>query len=133
MELSNTSLLLIAALIGVLLAAKLWLRRFVWWLFSFEDDVQEILARKKSSEVRLGRITEQLAPLLEDFPVDVESTGSTLVFMGGPIDYVHFDPEEGITFIEVKSGGARLSSVQRAIKQQIAAGNVFWEEFRVRP
>lgn len=117
---------LLIALVFVRLSRKL-LRR----VLGLDEDLERILAQKKSSEVRIGYITESLAPLLESFPVDVQKPGTTTVFLGKPIDYIHFDPEEGITFIEVKSGNARPSRTQRQMRDLINDGQVHWCEFSV--
>lgn len=90
------------------------------------EDYSRLLSQKKSSEVRLGLISEKLAPFLDDFDFDPKQ----LTFMGNPIDYVHFG-KDSITFIEVKSGKSRLSSKQRRIRDLINAGNVNWHIFRI--
>lgn len=97
-----------------------------------QEKNRKILSQKKSSETRLGQITEQIAPLLDSFPYDPKS----LHFMGDPIDFVAFDLNAGdpaVVFIEVKSGNSKLSSRQRTIKNLISKGNVRFEEFRVSP
>ena len=121
-------LLATAALVIILLYA----RRIVWYLFRFDADVAQVLSQKKSSEVRIGKIVEQMAPFLEDFPVDVHAHGSTTQFIGAPIDFIHFTDEGEVIFIEVKSGNSALSPSQRRIKKAIEAGNVRWLEYRVK-
>lgn len=121
----------IASFITVAILALLLAKPLFWWLFSFDARIAAILSQKKSSEVRTGKIAESLAPILEDFPVDVKKDGTSTVFLGQPIDFIHFDPAEGITFIEVKSGGARLSESQQRLKKLIEDGQVRWETFRV--
>jgi len=108
------------------------IKALLWRFFSFDRRIDKLLQQKKSSEVRLGKITEIMSPLLEDFPVDVHKPGTATVFIGQPIDYIHFDPDEGVTFIEVKSGDSRLSQSQKAIKAHIEAGNVTWAQYRLR-
>jgi len=89
---------------------------------------QKLLSQKKSSEVMIGLITEQLAPFLNGFNYNPED----LQFMGNPIDYVHFDRETGtVTFIEVKSGNSKLSKIQRLIRNAISANRVYFHIFRV--
>lgn len=121
--------IIILSIVFILLF-PLW-KVLIWKLFAFDKKVKKIQFDKKSSEVRTGKIVESLAPLLDSFPVDIKKEGSSTVFLGQPIDYVHFDPEEGITFIEVKSGNAKLSSMQKKIIDHIEAGNVFWAEMKV--
>lgn len=79
-----------------------------------------------------GQAAEQLAPLTANFgylPNDSR-------FLGSPIDYVVFDglsddEELEIVFLEVKSGGARLSAREARIKEAVLAGRVRWEELRL--
>jgi len=91
-----------------------------------EEQYAKILGQKKSSEVRTGKITEQIAPFLEDYPLDPR----TARFIGDPIDFVHFD-EEMVTFVEVKSGKSQLSTKQRRIRDLIKAGKVEFTIYRV--
>ena len=90
-------------------------------------DYQTLLSQKKSSEVRLGQISEQLAPFLDLFPYDPKK----VQFLGNPIDYIYFG-EDKVTIIEVKSGNARLSKKQKAIKKLVLGGKVEWDEIRVK-
>lgn len=107
-------------------------RYLAWRLSGADATFRELLSQRKSAEVRLGKITEQLAPLLESFPVEVGKPGTSLVFIGQPVDYVYFDPENGITFIEIKSGEARLSTSQRQLKGLVESGKVTWSSLRIR-
>jgi predicted Holliday junction resolvase-like endonuclease len=91
-----------------------------------EEQYIKLLGQKKSSEVRTGKITEQIAPFLEDYPLD----SRTAKFIGDPIDFVHFD-EEKVTFVEVKSGKSQLSKKQRQIRDLIKAGKVEFTIYRV--
>lgn len=86
---------------------------------------------RRSDDVRGGRLAESLAPLVGGFPVDVTKPGTSTVFLGQPVDYVHFDPDEGVTFVEIKSGGAQLSPRQRRLRELVEQGRVRWETFRV--
>ena len=88
---------------------------------------QVLLSQKKSSEVRLGQISEQLAPFLDLFPYDPKK----VQFLGNPIDYIYFGEDE-IALIEVKSGNARLSKKQKGIKRLVLGGKVKWAEIRVK-
>ena len=91
------------------------------------DSRKKILSQKKSSEVRIGNIAERLAPFLDDFEFDPE----TCIFLGQPIDYLSFG-DDGVTFIEVKSGKSQLSPKQRHIRDLIKAKQVSWKEFRIQ-
>ncbi len=91
-----------------------------------EEQYSKLLGQKKSSEVRVGNITEQIAPFLEDYPLEPR----TARFIGDPIDFVHFD-EDKVTFVEVKSGKSQLSKKQRAIRDLIKEGKVEFVIYRV--
>ena len=88
---------------------------------------KKTLSQKKSSEVRLGNIAETLAPFLDQFDFDPENC----IFLGKPIDYLSFE-DEVITFIEVKSGKAQLSTKQRHIRDLIKDKQVSWKEVRIK-
>ncbi len=91
-----------------------------------EEQYSNLLSQKKSSEVRTGKITEQIAPFLADYPRNPR----TARFIGDPIDFVHFD-EDKVTFIEVKSGKSQLSTKQRRIRDLINDGKVEFIIYRV--
>ena len=109
-----------------------FLPKIIWKLFSFDKKVQKIKSQTKSSEVRTGKIAESLAPLTDQFPVKIDETGSTLSFLGNPIDYIHFAPDGSVTFIEVKSGNAKLNKAQRQIRNAITNGDVYWKEVKIK-
>jgi|TARA_B110001454_G_C12721818_1_gene435031 predicted Holliday junction resolvase-like endonuclease len=88
---------------------------------------KKIVSQKKSSEVRLGNIAETLAPFLDQFDFDPENC----IFLGKPIDYISFE-DEAVTFIEIKSGKAQLSTKQRHIRDLIKAKQVVWKEVRIK-
>ncbi len=89
-------------------------------------------AVKRSRAVLTGQIGEQLAPYFPDFPCEPADAR----FLGKPVDYVAFtglskgNPGE-ILFIEVKTGDAKLTASEKAIKEAIEAGRVRWAEYRL--
>lgn len=85
-----------------------------------------LVSSRKSNEVRLGAIAESLTPFLEGFNHDPKSLRS----LGSPIDYVCFE-EDGVTFIEVKSGESKLSKKQKHIKELVETGKVSFEIHRI--
>jgi len=92
------------------------------------DKYKTLLSQKKSSETRLGQITENLVPFLDGCAYDPKS----MHFQGNPIDYVVYDLDAGrIVFLEVKSGNSKASKNQRTIKNIIQSGRVYYEEMRV--
>lgn len=92
----------------------------------WKENAGKELSTRKSSEVRLGKTAEKFAALMEDFPYPLEDA----VFSGQPIDYICYS-EDGIHFVEVKSGTAALSSKQRKIKELVDSGKVSFEVFRI--
>ena len=87
---------------------------------------EKLASQKKSSEVRTGRIVEQISPFLENYPLPSD----TACFLGQPIDFIHFD-EDKITFVEVKSGKSQLSKKQRHIRDLISQGKVDFIIYRI--
>ncbi len=89
-------------------------------------------AVKRSRAVLTGQIGEQLAPFFPDFPCDPADAR----FLGKPVDYIVFSglskgkPSE-VIFVEVKTGDARLSPTEKALKEAIEAGKVRWVEYRL--
>lgn len=85
-----------------------------------------LLSQKKSSEVRLGQISEHLAPFLKDFKHNPKKAH----FLGMPVDYIVFEDDE-IIFLEIKSGKSQLSKTQQNIKKLVSDGKVSWEVMRI--
>lgn len=104
--------------------------RFRQWQAEQLLDDQE-LATKRSRAILRGQVVEQLAPLFEDFryhPSDAR-------FLGKPVDFLIFDGYDDvragratelreIVFLDIKTGNATLSTVERRIKDCIDAGAV---------
>ena len=90
------------------------------------------LALDRSRCVLKGQASEQLAPLTGGFPY----LANDARFLGSPIDYLVFDglsdsDELEIVFVEVKSGGSKLSARERRVRDAIRAGRVRWTELRM--
>jgi len=77
------------------------------------ENNRKILSMKKSSEIRTGHVVEHLAPLMMD-----KYNPRNMKWLGQPIDYIAFE-DEGIYFIEVKSGKSHLSYNQKKIKKLV--------------
>ena len=112
--------------LAAILSLLLWIKKLIKKVKDSEEKFSKLLSQKKSGEVILGQISEQLAPFLDSFPYDPHK----VKFIGMPIDYICFD-ENKITFIEVKSGKSTLSPKQNNIKKLIKDKQVFWDEYRV--
>jgi len=87
---------------------------------------KKVVSQRKSSEVRLGKIGENMAPFFKDWPFDPNK----FRFLGNPIDGIQFNNDE-ILFIEIKTGKSRLSTSQKKIKQLIKEKKVAFATFRV--
>jgi predicted Holliday junction resolvase-like endonuclease len=76
-----------------------------------------------------GQVFEQLVPYLPDFEFNPKDAR----FLGRPVDFVVFDGlDEGelrrIVFVEVKTGGSKLTVRERLIRDAIREGRVSWKE-----
>ena len=95
------------------------------------DMMEEKQAEKdedRSAAVKRGKHIEQIVPIF-----DPNFRGKQSVrFLGSPIDYVVFDENGEVTFIEVKTGQSTLSRRQARIKEAIENGRVYWRTVRVK-
>ncbi len=92
--------------------------------------IKESLNKQRS--VIKGQISEEVVPLLADFPYKI----SDLRFSGNPVDFLLYDGySDGkinkILFLEVKTGVSSLSKIQNEIKRAVEDKRVFWETFKV--
>lgn len=80
-------------------------------------------ALRRSEAVLTGKIGEQLAPMSLDFPFNLADAR----FLGSPVDFIVFDGYSdvrdgkadrlrSIVFVDVKTGGARLTPVERRVR-----------------
>lgn len=89
-------------------------------------------ALKRSRATLGGQVAEQLAPYLPNFPCDPQDVR----FVGKPVDFVAFSGAskgevDEIVFVEVKTGNASLSKVERSIRDAIVESKVRWVEYRI--
>jgi predicted Holliday junction resolvase-like endonuclease len=91
-----------------------------------EDNYNKVLSQKKSSEVRLGKTSENLAPFISEWPLDPNN----FRFLGNPIDGISFE-EDAIYFVEIKTGRARLSNGQKNVKRLVKEGKIKFATFRI--
>lgn len=90
-------------------------------------------ALAQSRAVLRGQVAEQIAPLLGEFPFDPADAR----FLGHPIDFVVFDglaseeDELEVVLVEVKTGNARLTKREAAIRDAVEAGRVRFEVVRL--
>jgi len=107
----------------------------------FAADIEEARLRARqeagrgSRAVHLGRIGEQIAPLLPDFPYQLKD----VQWVGGAIDAIVWDGlAEGrnleIVFLDVKTGrgslSGQLTDAQKLIQQAVAEKRVRFDVYR---
>ncbi len=110
----------------LLIAVSYHLKETIKYNKKLKIENDKILSQKKSSEVRLGRIGEQMAPFFQSWPLDPNG----FKFLGNPVDGISFE-QEAIYFIEIKTGKARLTESQKNVKRLIKEGKVYFTTFRV--
>lgn len=87
---------------------------------------------KQSRSVVMWQVSEQLAPLLPDFPYHYKDA----MFLWKWVDYVIFDGMhrgviENIIFLEVKSGFSQLNKNEKMIKDAVIAGKLRYDVWRI--
>jgi predicted Holliday junction resolvase-like endonuclease len=111
-------------LIGAYLLAKIFNRVDV---LSHRKD-----AVKKAKSVVLGQATENVAPLMVDFPFHYKDC----VFLWKWVDYLVFDGlYEGnlreIVFVEIKTWSSRLNKNEKMIRDVVKSGVISYELIRI--
>ena len=102
------------------------------WKVECEKDIRKDSVNRSRSTLK-GRISEQMAPLLPEFPFSPADAR----FIGNPIDFVVFDgytkakDEKAdaidVVLVEVKKGKGKLSREQSLIKKAVGEGRVSWQ------
>ena len=88
---------------------------------------------KQSRAVLGGLVSEQIAPLLPDFPFDPGDCR----FIGKPVDFIVFRGmnEQNISevvFVEIKSGVSKtLNQQEKRLREAIQAGRVSWVQWNL--
>lgn len=131
--------LLIGLIVLFAVGLALGLRIGRWWgrLQAEKDQAGALTAArgdavKRSRAVLGGQVGERFAPHFPDFPYDP----TEVRFLGTPVDYVAFKGSScgeitEIAFVEVKTGEATLTKVERSLRDAVKAGKVTWMEYRV--
>jgi len=88
---------------------------------------------KQSRAVLGGLVSEQIAPLIPDFPFDPGDCR----FVGKPVDFIIFkgmnkqDISE-VIFLEVKSGSSKsLNQQEKKLREVIQSGRVRWVQWNL--
>jgi len=100
--------------------------------FTGRIESERLDAVKRSRAVLGGQFSEQLSPYLPGFPADPTEAR----FIGKPVDFISFSGAskgtvDEVLFIEVKSGNAQLTGVERSLRTAIEKGKVRFIEYRV--
>jgi predicted Holliday junction resolvase-like endonuclease len=101
------------------------------WKIECTGDIRRDSVNRSRSTLK-GRISEQMAPLLPEFPFSPADAR----FIGNPIDFVVFDgytcaKDDGgdtvsVVLVEVKKGKGRLTREEALIKKAVEEGRVSW-------
>jgi len=116
--------------VNYLLGAVVVVLLFFLWKARYTRAVRHD-AIQRSLAVTAGKVYEQLVPYLPDFPFNPKDVR----FLGSPVDFVVFDGlSDGhvtrIVFVEVKTGGAELSTRERRVRDAVQEARVEWHELR---
>jgi len=88
---------------------------------------------KQSRAVLGGLVSEQIAPLIPEFPFDPGDCR----FIGKPVDFIVFKGMNDqniseVIFLEVKSGSSKnLNQQEKKLRDAVKAGRVRWAEFDI--
>jgi len=101
------------------------------WKIECTDAIRKDAVSRSRATLK-GKISEQMAPLLPEFPF----AASDARFIGSPIDFVVFDGytrvKDGkgeavsVVLVEVKKGKGKLTREESLIKTAVEDGKVAW-------
>jgi predicted Holliday junction resolvase-like endonuclease len=101
------------------------------WKLECTSDIRKDSVNRSRSTLK-GRISEQMAPLLPEFPF----ASADARFIGNPIDFVVFDgytrakDDRGdtisVVLVEIKKGKGKLTREESMIKKAVEEGRVSW-------
>ena len=119
--------LAVGIVIGIVVASMY----FAIWRLRYSAAIREN-AVQRSLAVTAGKVHEQLVPYLPEFGFNPKDAR----FLGSPVDLVIFDglaagAVQRVVFLEVKTGGAALTTRERQVRDVIDAREVVWAELRL--
>ena len=123
---------MVQALTALIIALVFLLVGYLWGKRKVSQVKKQALQRQRP--ILGGLFSEQIAPLLPDFPKDLKISEAR--FVGKPIDFLFFKgmDEKNISevvFVEVKSGKSALTFVERTLRDAIRDKRVEWREYRI--
>lgn len=102
------------------------------WKNEHTKEIRKDSVNRSRSTLK-GRISEQMAPLLPEFPFSPADAR----FIGNPIDFVVFDgyteakdgdgDQVSVVLVEVKKGKGRLTREETLIRTAVEEGRVSWK------
>ena len=102
-----------------------------WKSGKLEDIVKTRL--RQSRAILGGLVSEQIAPLLPDFPFDPGDCR----FIGKPVDFIVFQGMNRqkiseVVFLEIKTGASKsLNQQEKNLRDAIQSGRVRWAQFNI--
>jgi len=93
---------------------------------NLDEKLKDTINKKKSSEIRLGQISEQIAPFLSGFPYNPKRVR----FLGSPIDCIVFEDDK-IIILDIKTGNSQLNANQKKIRKLIQEGKVEFQTIQI--
>ncbi len=107
-----------------------WILASFYWYQKTKKVSKQAISKSKS--VIIGQITEQIAPLLKEFPYNPKD----MVFLGKWVDYIvikdlHKGNPSKIIFVEIKTGQSQLNQNEIKIKKLIDAKKVEYQLIRL--
>ena len=107
------------------------------WKLECTSEIRKDSVNRSRSTLK-GRISEQMAPFLPEFPFSPADAR----FIGNPIDFVVFDgytnakDDKGdtisIVLVEVKKGKGKLTRVESLIKGAVEEGRISWKTIELK-
>lgn len=123
---------MVQALTALIIALVFLLAGYLWGKRKVSQVKKQALQRQRP--ILGGLFSEQIAPLLPDFPKDLKISEAR--FVGKPIDFLFFKGMDeknisDVVFVEVKTGKSALSLVERKLRDAIRDKRVEWREYRI--
>jgi len=123
---------LLGAALGLVIGLLVGLAAFIIWRVKHAGAIRAD-AVLRSQAVIVGKVSEQLVPFLPGFGFNPKDAR----FLGSPVDLVVFDGlDEGtlrrVVFLEVKTGGAVLTTRERQVRDAVQGGRIEWVELRTQ-
>lgn len=89
--------------------------------------IEKLTSEKQSLSTTYGKITEQFAPFMKNYPYHTQG----FRFIGSPIDGIQFNDDQ-ILFVEFKTNKSKLTNTQNKIKKLVSNGKIAWFEFKIK-